>query len=131
MARLHSHQIHHRAMLNRIHFFFYSAAIIALLHRHIVAISLAATFSLLFLADLTLAFMWLLSQGFRWRPILRQEFPHLLRQETHPLPALDVFICTAEPIKEPPESVVSTTLSAMTFDCPADRLSVYVSDDGS
>ncbi|KAK8971239.1 Cellulose synthase-like protein G3 [Platanthera guangdongensis] len=131
MARLHSHHIHPRAMLNRIHFFFYSAAIIALLHRHIAAISLAATSSLLFLADLTFAFMWLLSQGFRWRPILRQEFPHLLRQETHQLPALDVFICTADPIKEPPESVVSTALSAMAFDYPTDRLSVYVSDDGS
>ncbi|KAK8921735.1 Cellulose synthase-like protein G3 [Platanthera zijinensis] len=132
MAVLHSHHIHPRAMLNRLHFFFYSAAIIALLHRHIAVISLATMSSLLlFLADLTLAFMWLLSQGFRWRPILRREFPHLLPQETdHHLPPLDVFICTADPIKEPPESVVSTALSAMAFDYPSDRLSVYVSDDG-
>ena len=32
--------------------------------------------------------------------------------------------------KEPPVGVVSTALSAMAFEYPADKLSVYVSDDG-
>ncbi|KAK8921591.1 Cellulose synthase-like protein G3 [Platanthera zijinensis] len=74
--------------------------------------------------------MWLLSQGSRWLPILRREFPRLLPQETSQLPALDVFVCTADPFNEPPENVASTALSAMAYDYPAELLSVYVSDDG-
>ncbi|KAK8970169.1 Cellulose synthase-like protein G3 [Platanthera guangdongensis] len=129
MAPLHVHHIHPQATLNRIHFYFYSAATIALIYRHFGIISFATPSTLLLLfADLILAFMWLLCQGFRWRPIVRREFPNLLPQAQ--LQALDVFICTADPFKEPPESVSSTTLSVMAFDYPTDQLSVYVSDDG-
>ncbi|KAK8921597.1 Cellulose synthase-like protein G3 [Platanthera zijinensis] len=129
MAPLHVHHIHPQAILNRIHFYFYSAAIIALIHRYFGVISLATPSTLLLLfADLILAFMWLLCQGFRWQPIVRREFPNLLPQAQ--LQALDVFICTADSFKEPPVSVSSTTLSVMAFDYPADQLSVYVSDDG-
>lgn len=45
-------------------------------------------------------------------------------------PAMDLFICTADPFKEPPMSVVNTALSVMAYDYPAEKLSVYVSDDG-
>lgn len=45
-------------------------------------------------------------------------------------PKLDVFICTANPYKEPPMMVVNTALSAMAYDYPSDKISVYVSDDG-
>ena len=45
-------------------------------------------------------------------------------------PALDVFICTADPYKEPPIGVVNTALSVMAYDYPVEKLSVYVSDDG-
>ncbi|RRT41156.1 hypothetical protein B296_00058024 [Ensete ventricosum] len=119
---------------NRAHAFLYSLAILALL-RHRLACLLASPTLLpaaLFLADLVLAVMWVASQSFRWRPVSRQEFPDRLLREIGPdgLPALDVFICTADPHKEPPISVVGTALSAMSFDYPTDRLSVYVSDDG-
>ena len=45
-------------------------------------------------------------------------------------PGLDVFICTADPYKEPPMGVVNTALSVMAYDYPTEKLSVYVSDDG-
>ncbi|XVF53112.1 hypothetical protein PTKIN_Ptkin05aG0073800 [Pterospermum kingtungense] len=45
-------------------------------------------------------------------------------------PGLDVFICTADPYKEPPMNVVNTALSLMAYDYPTDKISVYVSDDG-
>lgn len=45
-------------------------------------------------------------------------------------PALDVFICTADPFKEPPVGVVNTALSAMAYDYPTEKITVYVSDDG-
>jgi len=81
------------------------------------------------LADLVLAFMWGCSRAFKWRPVHRREFPDRL-PECDAWPKLDVFVCTADPKKEPPVGVVSTALSAMAFEYPADKLSVYVSDDG-
>ena len=44
-------------------------------------------------------------------------------------PALDVFICTADPYKEPPIRLVSIALSIMAYDYPTEKISVYVSDD--
>ena len=43
--------------------------------------------------------------------------------------ALDVFICTTDPYKEPPIRLVSTALSIMAYDYPTEKISVYVSDD--
>ncbi|XP_020691908.1 cellulose synthase-like protein G3 [Dendrobium catenatum] len=125
---LHTHQIHPRATLNRLHFLLYSLSLLLLLHHH----TTTPSSFLLLLADIFLAFMWLLSQGFRWRPVCRWEFPELLSKviASKDFPALDVFICTADPYKEPPVGVASTALSALAFDYPSDRLSVYVSDDG-
>ena len=39
-------------------------------------------------------------------------------------------MCTADPYKEPPVNVVNTALSVMAYDYPAEKISVYVSDDG-
>ncbi|XVE80560.1 hypothetical protein DITRI_Ditri14bG0149900 [Diplodiscus trichospermus] len=41
-----------------------------------------------------------------------------------------VFVCTADPILEPPTLVISTVLSAMALNNPTEKLSVYLSDDG-
>lgn len=57
-------------------------------------------------------------------------FPERLQQDEE-LPALDVFICTADPIKEPPFDVMNTVLSAMALDYPPEKLHVYLSDDGA
>jgi hypothetical protein len=45
-------------------------------------------------------------------------------------PALDVFICTADPYKEPPMRLVNTALSVMAYDYPTEKISAYISDDG-
>ncbi|KAI3962870.1 hypothetical protein MKW92_049650 [Papaver armeniacum] len=86
----------------------------------------------LLFSDLILSFMWETTQSFRWRPIRRAMYPKNLMQVTKvwDLPKLDVFICTADPYKEPPIGVVNTALSVMAYNYPSDRLSVYVSDDG-
>uniref|UniRef100_A0AAU8GRF2 Cellulose synthase-like protein G3 n=1 Tax=Anoectochilus roxburghii TaxID=569774 RepID=A0AAU8GRF2_9ASPA len=134
MAPLHTCQTHPRAAFNRLHFLLYSSAIAALFYRHIAGFSASAAPSslLLLLADAIFAIFWIFCQGLRWLPLRRREFPSRLPQVTggQGLPALDVFICTADPFKEPPASVASTALSVMAYDYPADRLSVYVSDDG-
>lgn len=46
------------------------------------------------------------------------------------LPRVDVFICTADPTKEPTVEVMNTVLSAMGLDYPPEKLAVYLSDDG-
>lgn len=46
------------------------------------------------------------------------------------LPAVDVFVCTADPVLEPPCLVIGTVLSLMSYNYPSDKISVYLSDDG-
>ncbi|KAJ0092161.1 hypothetical protein Patl1_25190 [Pistacia atlantica] len=90
---------------------------------------LSLTHLLVFASELLLSFLWLLHQAFTWRPVSRTVFPERLQQDKE-LPALDVFICTADPKKEPPFDVMNTVLSAMALDYPPEKLHVYLSDDG-
>lgn len=61
-----------------------------------------------------------------------------MRRTTYPerlpadekLPRVDVFICTADPSKEPSVGVMNTVISAMSLDYPTDKIAVYLSDDG-
>lgn len=46
------------------------------------------------------------------------------------LPGVDIFVCTADPKLEPPTLVISTVLSAMAYNYPPEKLSIYLSDDG-
>ncbi|CAI0408766.1 unnamed protein product [Linum tenue] len=130
---------------NRLFAPIYLLAVLALLYRHVTNLllllpatsspsSFATTFALL-IADLVLAFMWATTQVFRMNPIRRREMVENLNdvvggEESELLPGLDVFICTADPHKEPPMGVVNTALSVLAYDYPRDRLAVYVSDDG-
>ncbi|PKI77888.1 hypothetical protein CRG98_001680, partial [Punica granatum] len=130
-----------RRTANRIYALIYASALLALFYRHVRQLLLlrfttpvpvaAATLSL-FVADSVLAFMWCTTQSFRVYPIRRTEYveniPKVLKEED--FPALDVFVCTADPYKEPPIGVVNTALSVLAYDYPADKLSVYLSDDG-
>ncbi|CAL5053216.1 unnamed protein product [Urochloa decumbens] len=85
------------------------------------------------LADLTLLFLWALSQAGLWRPVSRTAFPERLlaarRRSELELPGLDVLVVTADPDKEPPLAVMNTVVSAMALDYPGGRLGVYLSDD--
>lgn len=46
------------------------------------------------------------------------------------LPGVDIFVCTADPVIEPPLMVINTVLSMMAYDYPSEKLNIYVSDDG-
>ncbi|GAB4834600.1 hypothetical protein Ancab_032862 [Ancistrocladus abbreviatus] len=136
---LHTHELLGRTPFNRAFAAVYLCAILALLCHHIIRIMNSTTYisfllSLLFLiADAILAFQWVCTQSFRMHPIRRREFLENLekiitKKSDHP--AVDIFICTADPYKEPPLGVVDTALSVMAYDYPAEKISVYVSDDG-
>ncbi|KAK3414883.1 hypothetical protein EUGRSUZ_H00188, partial [Eucalyptus grandis] len=83
----------------------------------------------IFLAELGLSFLWLLSQAFRWWPMRRTAFPDRLPEDEE-LPPIDVFVCTADPDKEPTVDVMNTVVSAIALDYPPEKLHVYLSDDG-
>ncbi|PIN14249.1 1,4-beta-D-xylan synthase [Handroanthus impetiginosus] len=138
---LHSSTPLRRRLFKRLFALIYAAAISVLLYHHAgtllrshssTALSFFTSLSFL-ISDLILAFMWINSQAFRMNPIATKTFPeNLLEVLNRPedFPALDVFICTADPQKEPPATVAGTVLSVMAYDYPVEKLSVYVSDDG-
>lgn len=85
----------------------------------------------LFGAELWFSLYWMLTKVLRWNLIYRQTFKDRLstRYENN-LPKVDIFVCTADPVREPPTMVINTVLSVMAFDYPPEKLSVYLSDDG-
>ncbi|XP_050371384.1 cellulose synthase-like protein E1 [Argentina anserina] len=86
---------------------------------------------LLFIAELWFGFYWFLTQALRWRRIYRHTFKDRLSDRyENELPGVDIFVCTADPILEPPLMVMNTVLSVMAYDYPPEKLSVYLSDDG-
>lgn len=54
-------------------------------------------------------------------------------QEGEPsqLAAVDIFVSTVDPLKEPPLVTANTVLSILSVDYPVDKVSCYVSDDGA
>ncbi|KAL3812501.1 hypothetical protein ACJIZ3_013769 [Penstemon smallii] len=82
-----------------------------------------------FVSEIVLTGLWLLHQAYRWRPVKRTVYIERLPSDEKLL-AVDVFICTADPSKEPSLGVMNTVISAMALDYPPDKLSVYLSDDG-
>lgn len=120
------------AIINRSYAFLHFTALIALIYYRLSSFSLSKStlsYLLLFVSELLLSLLWLLDQAFVWRPVSRTIFPERL-PDNKELPAIDVFICTADPKKEPPVKVMNTVLSAMALDYPPEKLSVYLSDDG-
>ncbi|KAG4184740.1 hypothetical protein ERO13_A09G189501v2 [Gossypium hirsutum] len=137
---LHMSEPLRRTAFNRLFAVVYFSAILALFYRHVrnlflhpttIFLSFSITLSL-FISDLVLAFMWASAQAFRMSPIRRKEFPQNLKRiiKDKDFVGLDVFICTADPYKEPPMNVVNTALSLMAYDYPTEKISIYVSDDG-
>ncbi|KAF6146054.1 hypothetical protein GIB67_033413 [Kingdonia uniflora] len=125
-----------RTTPNRVFALLYMCALIALFYHHTITLLHSNTNTILhlsmLLSDAILAFMWATTQAFRYRPIHREAHPENLKNVVHKndYPALDVFICTADPYKEPPIGVVNTALSVMAYEYPTEKISVYVSDDG-
>ncbi|XP_076937263.1 cellulose synthase-like protein E6 [Bidens hawaiensis] len=77
------------------------------------------------LSELWFGLYWILSQSVRWNPITRLTF----KQRLTFLPAVDVFVCTADINIEPPVMVINTVLSVLAYDYPPEKLNVYLSDD--
>ncbi|KAJ4969065.1 hypothetical protein NE237_015766 [Protea cynaroides] len=118
------------ATIYKVHNLIHAIALLALLYYRASSLDVIPTlpWALVTASELLLCFMWLLRQPFRWHPVSRTVFPEGLPEDDK-LPAVDVFICTADPTKEPTLEVMNTVVSAMSLDYPPEKLSVYLSDD--
>ncbi|RDY14642.1 Cellulose synthase-like protein G2, partial [Mucuna pruriens] len=124
-------------IINRLHMLLHSTALSFLFYYRVCFLfqhsqireSHVLPWLLVFASEIILSLVWILDQAFRWRPVSRSVFPERLPEDDK-LPAIDVFISTADATKEPTLDVMNTVLSAMALDYPPQKLHVYLSDDG-
>ncbi|KAG0449420.1 hypothetical protein HPP92_027359 [Vanilla planifolia] len=89
------------------------------------------------ICEVWFALSWLLDQFPKWSPINRETYLDRLalrydrEGEPSQLVPIDVFVSTVDPLKEPPLITANTVLSILAVDYPVDKVSCYVSDDGS
>lgn len=89
------------------------------------------------ICEIWFAFSWVLDQFPKWSPINRETFLDRLSAryeregESSELAAVDFFVSTVDPLKEPPLITANTVLSILAVDYPVDKVSCYVSDDGA
>ncbi|KAL7210019.1 hypothetical protein ACSBR1_031568 [Camellia fascicularis] len=124
---------HTRIAINRLLNIIQLTAVLARLYYRISHLFLGdvpvLSWVLITISELLFTFLWILSQAFEWRPVVRTAHPENLPAGVE-FPGVDVFICTADPTKEPTLEVMNTVLSAMALDYPPEKLGVYISDDG-
>ncbi|KAI0494452.1 hypothetical protein KFK09_024590 [Dendrobium nobile] len=84
------------------------------------------------LCEAWFTFVWLLNVNVKWSPAIYKTYPdHLLNKfNIDELPAIDIFVTTADSELEPPIITVNTVLSLLAVDYPANHLACYLSDDG-
>ncbi|KAJ3700651.1 hypothetical protein LUZ61_004356 [Rhynchospora tenuis] len=89
------------------------------------------------ICEIWFAISWVLDQFPKWLPIERETYLDRLAlrydKEGQPsqLAAVDFFVSTVDPMKEPPLVTANTVLSILAVDYPVDKVSCYVSDDGA
>ncbi|KAI3675198.1 hypothetical protein L1987_84784 [Smallanthus sonchifolius] len=87
---------------------------------------------LAFLCESWFTFNWILSICIKWDQYTTKTYPERLlnRVNESEFPDVDIFVTTADPILEPCIITMNTVLSLLAVDYPADKLAVYLSDDG-
>ncbi|XP_059075902.1 cellulose synthase A catalytic subunit 3 [UDP-forming] [Cryptomeria japonica] len=89
------------------------------------------------ICEIWFAISWILDQFPKWLPINRETYLDRLalrydrEGEPSQLAAIDIFVSTVDPLKEPPLVTANTVLSILAVDYPVDKVSCYVSDDGA
>ncbi|CAA0374160.1 unnamed protein product [Arabidopsis thaliana] len=101
-----------------------------LLHRILYMSQNGIIWLVAFLCESCFSFVWLLSTCTKWSPAETKPYPDRLDERVYDLPSVDMFVPTADPVREPPIMVVNTVLSLLAVNYPANKLACYVSDDG-
>ncbi|XP_076928117.1 cellulose synthase-like protein H1 [Bidens hawaiensis] len=87
---------------------------------------------LAFFCESWFTFNWILSVCIKWDQCTTKTYPNRLlkRVSESEFPAVDIFVTTADPILESSIITMNTVLSLLAVDYPADKLALYLSDDG-
>ncbi|XP_076913106.1 cellulose synthase-like protein H1 [Bidens hawaiensis] len=87
---------------------------------------------LAFLCESCFTFIWILCVSIKWTPCNTKTYPARLLERVNEseFPAVDIFVTTADPILEPCIITMNTVLSLLAVDYPANKLALYLSDDG-
>lgn len=87
---------------------------------------------LAFFSECWFTLYWFMIASTKWSPCHYKTYPERLLQRYgfEDLPALDMFVTTADSSIEPPIITVNTVLSLLAVDYPTQKLACYVSDDG-
>ncbi|XP_010510003.1 PREDICTED: cellulose synthase-like protein B3 isoform X1 [Camelina sativa] len=101
-----------------------------LLHRILLMKQSDNVWVVAFLCESFFTFIWLLITCIKWSPAEYKPYADRLDERVHDLPSVDMFLTTADPVREPPILVVNTLLSLLAVNYPANKLACYVSDDG-
>ncbi|XP_021736038.1 cellulose synthase A catalytic subunit 3 [UDP-forming]-like isoform X1 [Chenopodium quinoa] len=89
------------------------------------------------ICEIWFAISWILDQFPKWLPVNRETYLDRLslrydrEGEPSQLAAVDIFVSTVDPLKEPPLVTANTVLSILAVDYPVDKVACYVSDDGA
>ncbi|KAG9153118.1 hypothetical protein Leryth_012377 [Lithospermum erythrorhizon] len=95
------------------------------------------------ICEIWFAVSWIFDQFPKWCPIEREtyldrlslRYTELFRYEKDGKPselaAVDIYVSTVDPMKEPPLITANTVLSILAVDYPLDQVTCYVSDDGA
>ncbi|KAK9924515.1 hypothetical protein M0R45_032880 [Rubus argutus] len=85
-----------------------------------------------FLCELWFTFICVVTISNKWNRVEHKPYPDRLLQRVpkDELPAVDLFVTTADSELEPPIITINTVLSLLAVDYPTNKLACYVSDDG-
>ncbi|KAJ0791731.1 putative cellulose synthase (UDP-forming) [Helianthus annuus] len=84
------------------------------------------------ICEIWFAISWILDQFPNWLPVNREIYLDRLalrynrEGELSQLAAVDIFVSTMDPLKEPPLVTANTVLSILAVDYPVDKVSCYV-----
>ncbi|KAJ0441471.1 putative cellulose synthase (UDP-forming) [Helianthus annuus] len=87
---------------------------------------------LAFLCESWFTFNWIVAVCIKWNQCTTKTYPDRLlkRVSESKFPAVDIFVTTADSTLEPSIITMNTVLSLLAVDYPADKLALYLSDDG-
>ncbi|XP_022018744.1 cellulose synthase-like protein H1 [Helianthus annuus] len=87
---------------------------------------------LAFLCESWFTFNWIVAVCIKWNQCTTKTYPDRLlkRVSESKFPAVDIFVTTADPVLEPSIITMNTVLSLLAVDYPANKLALYLSDDG-
>ncbi|WOG94312.1 hypothetical protein DCAR_0313605 [Daucus carota subsp. sativus] len=86
---------------------------------------------LAFLCESFFTFIWILVLNIKWNQIKYVEYPDRLLKRKTELPAVDMFVTTADAGIEPPILTMNTVLSLLAVDYPVGKLTCYLSDESA